>query len=369
MTAPVAVSGLGLVTAYGVGTERYWDGMVAGLDPLPAAARASDGTRRIASAVAGHAGDWLALAIDEALTEAAFGPQNERPLLIVAAQAAAADAKAAGNPIYAPWAVESTAFRWTEVLVVSHACASVLFALELGRRILASGARSAVLVASVTECTAAMVDSLQAVRAIGTSPSRPFDVSRDGITIGEGAGAVLLEGAAAAAARGVDDPVQLAATAANVGGRSAAASDETAVLACLRRAVASAGVESVDYVHAHATGTPQGDVAEAVAIAGLATDLGVPELAVSSHKGALGHLLHASAFPGLVAGVRSIQTGVVPGTVNLHEPLDQPGTALPPSGAALRPDEGVHTVLVNAFGFGGNNATALLRRGAAGQQR
>lgn len=362
MTTPVVVSGLGLVTAYGVGTERYWDGMVAGLDPIPPAARSSDGTRRIASAVGGHAQDWLALVIDEALTTASFAPRNGRPLLIVAAQAAAVDAEAAVNPIYAPWVVESSWFRWTEVLVVSHACASVLFALDLGGRILASGARSAVLVAAVTECTASMVESLQSVRPIGSSSSRPFDVSRDGITIGEGAGAVLLESAAAAAARGVDDPVHLAATAANVDGRSAAASDEAAVLACLRRAVGTAGAESVDYVHAHATGTPQGDAAEAVAIAGLATHIAVPELVVSSHKGALGHLLHASAFPGLAAGVRSIQTGVVPGAVNLHEPIDQPGTVLPLSGAPLRPAAGVQTVLVHAFGFGGNNATALLRR-------
>jgi 3-oxoacyl-[acyl-carrier-protein] synthase II len=360
MKPAIVVSGLGLVTAYGVGTQAFWDGMVTGTDPSPATARAVDGTRRIGT-IAGGARDWLALAIDEAMAEASFGSTDEQPLLVVAAQSVAPDAVAAENPIYAPSPVASSCHSWAEPLVVSHACASVLFAVDLAHRILTSATASSVLVVAVTEVTACMVDSLQAVRAIGSSPSRPFDVRRDGITIGEGAGAVLLETAAAAAARGLSSRVRLAATAASVDGRSAAASDHSAVLGCLLKAVDAAGVSAVDYVHAHATGTPQGDAAEAVAIAGLVQQLGGPEVAVSSHKGALGHLLHASALPGLVAGVRAIQTGVVPGTVNLDEPLQQPGASLPAGGQSVRPAAGVRTALVNAFGFGGNNATALLQ--------
>lgn len=362
MDDDIVVSGLGLVTAYGVGTQAYWDGLVAGADPIPAAQRLEDGTRRIGPMVGGNADAWLTQSIDEALTEAGYEAKGEAPLLVVAAQSVAPGPDAAANPIYAPSRIEARGCRWTETLVVSHACASALFAVDLARRILSAGARSAVLVTGVTECTDCMVDSLHVVRAIGSPPSRPFDVRRDGITIGEGAGAVLLEPAAAARARGVADPVRLAATSANVDGRSAAASDDAAVLGRLLDAVQTAGVSSVDYVHAHATGTPQGDAAEAVAIAGLAARLGVPRLLVSSHKGALGHLLHASAFPGLVAGVRSIQTGIVPGTVNLSQPLQQPGAELPPGGESVRPEGGVGSVLVNAFGFGGNNATALLTR-------
>jgi len=129
----------------------------------------------------------------------------------------------------------------------------------------------------------------------------------------------------------------------------------------MTRALEEAGVVGVDYVHAHATDTVQGDAAEVEAITRLTAKRGIPDITVSSHKGALGHLLHASAFPGLVAAIGAIRDGLLPTTIGLREPLLARGVHLPVEGPASVAPRPVEHVLVNAFGFGGNNASVLLR--------
>ncbi|PDQ36414.1 MAG: hypothetical protein B5766_00905 [Candidatus Lumbricidophila eiseniae] len=97
----------------------------------------------------------------------------------------------------------------------------------------------------------------------------------------------------------------------------------------MTRALEEAGVVGVDYVHAHATDTVQGDAAEVEAITRLTAKRGIPDITVSSHKGALGHLLHASAFPGLVAAIGAIRDGLLPTTIGLREPLLARGSTFP----------------------------------------
>ena len=357
----VVVTGMGVVSAYGRGVPALLDGLATGRPPSVGASDDA-ATRPIDRAVLDGAepASWLASAIDEALAEARWPSRAPSPLLLLAAQAEAPPGEQ--NPLSAPNTVVAGARRWDRPLVVSHACASALFGIHLAARLIRGGAHDAVLVAGVSVCNPYASESLRVVKAIGTAPSRPFDRARDGILIGEGSGAVLLERASAAAARGVTPLAELAASVAQIGGRSSVASDPEVVYACMVRALDEAGASGLDYVHAHATGTVQGDEAELQAVARLVAERAWPAVSVSSHKGALGHLLHASAFPGVAVAVSAVRDAVIPTTVGLREPVVIDGVDLPVEGSALRRDPPVEHVLVNAFGFGGNNASVLLRR-------
>lgn len=366
MTA-VVLSGLGLVTAYGLmagrGVPPFLSGLYAGR--RPAVGATADGATQpidpgVVEGIEPRA--WLASAMGEALAQAAWPDGAPSPLLLLAAQAHASSPT--DDPLFAPGSVTVGHRRWERPLVISHACASALFAVHLAARLIRGGSHDAVLVAGVAVCTPASSESLRVVRAIGMPPPRPFDRARDGILIGEGAGAVLIERASALAARGGVPLAEVAASVAEIGGRSPAASDADIVHDVMTRALDDAGAPCLDYVHAHATGTLQGDAVEVDALARLARERGMPQIVVSSHKGALGHLLHASAFPGLVAAVAAVGGGTLPTTVGLRAPLSVDGVSLPPEGPALRPIRPVTHALVNAFGFGGNNASVLLRRRA-----
>lgn len=360
-TSAVVVTGRGLVTAYGAGVDAYVRGTTADGFPVPAPGAGKDGTHPIDAATVGIGSEvWLGRVIDEALEEAGWDPADGAPDLVLVGQSEHPEDDPRDIPLYTPNLVCSRDHEWVAPMVVSHACASVLFAVDLACRLLADGTARAVLVAGVSTCNTYSTESLRVVRAVGSHPPRPFELRRDGITIGEGAGALLLERREAAEARGHPTDVEVAAVVATVGGRSAAASDDDAVLGCLTGALDIAGVDSVDYVHAHATGTPQGDEAEARALSALVELLGGAPVPVSSHKGALGHLLHTSGFPSVVSAVAALRSGIVPPTLNLEQPLATPGLALPVT--THRPAGGVRTAVVNAFGFGGNNATVVLRR-------
>lgn len=357
----VVITGMGLMSAYGRGAPAFLDGLAAGRPPIVGLSDDA-ATRPIDRAVLDGAepSSWLSSAIDEALVEARWPRRSPSPPLLLAAQAEAPSGEQ--NPLYAPSIVVADGRRWERPLVVSHACASALFAIHLAARLIRGGVHDAVLVAGASVCNPYASESLRVVKAIGTVPSRPFDRERDGILIGEGAGAVLVERASAPAARGTTPLAEVAASVAEIGGRSSVASDPDVVHACLARALDEAGASSLEYVHAHATGTVQGDAAELQAVARLVAERGWPAVPVSSHKGALGHLLHASAFPGLAVAVAAVRDTVIPTTVGLREPVRVDGVDLPVEGPALRPDRPVEHALVNAFGFGGNNAAVLIRR-------
>lgn len=363
----IVLSGLGLVTAYGTAAGRgvapFLGGLCGGRRPTISAARDAVTQPIDRATVEGVEPDaWLGSAIAEALTQADWPEVAASPILLLAAQAhAPADTQ---HPLFAPAVVVAGPHRWERPLVISHACASALFAVHLATRLIRGGTHDAVLVAGVSVCNPASSESLRVVRAIGTPPPRPFDRERDGILIGEGAGAVLVESASALAARGGRPLAEVAASVAEIGGHSSAASDADIVYDVITRVLDEAGATDVDYVHAHATGTLQGDAAEVEAVARLASERGMPDVIVSSHKGALGHLLHASAFPGLVSAVAAVRDGTLPTTVGLRSPLPVGGVRLPTEGPALRSRRPVTHALVNAFGFGGNNASVLVRRSA-----
>ncbi|GIW73458.1 MAG: 3-oxoacyl-[acyl-carrier-protein] synthase 2 [Planctomycetota bacterium] len=252
----------------------------------------------------------------------------------------------------------------------SHAVGTALLLLRAGMAdvMLAGGGEAAV--------NELGVGAFCAARALSTRneeparASRPFDRGRDGFVIGEGAGVVVLETLEHARARGARIYAELAGFGATDDCHHMTAPDPEArgAAAAMRAALADAGLsaEDVGYINAHGTSTPLGDVAETRAIKEVFGQHAY-RLAVSATKSQIGHLLGAAGAVGLIFTLKAMQTGVLPPTINLEEPDPECDLDYVPN----RPREcAVRAALVNAFGFGGHNASLAVRAlGAAEQQR
>ncbi|MFC6152056.1 beta-ketoacyl-ACP synthase II [Nocardioides yefusunii] len=193
-----------------------------------------------------------------------------------------------------------------------------------------------------------------------TAASRPWDKGRDGFVLGEGAAVVVLESAEHAEARGARVYAELAGAGITSDSHDIAQPDPTGagVIRAMRLALKDAGMgaDEVAHVNAHATSTPQGDVAEAQAIR---TVLGEGTSAVvTGTKSMTGHLLGAAGALETVATVLALHHRVVPPTINLDDPEDV-GLDIPTTPREL-PD-GPLAALNNSFGFGGHNIVLALR--------
>ncbi len=195
--------------------------------------------------------------------------------------------------------------------------------------------------------------------------SRPYDRDRDGFVMGEGAGIVVLETLERAKARGAriyaevigygmsGDAYHITAPAENGDG----------AFRCMRAALkrAEIDVSEIDYVNAHGTSTPMGDEIELGAVERLFAN-SASKLAMSSTKSAIGHLLGAAGAVEAIFSVLAIRDNIAPPTLNLDNPSVATAIDLVPHTPKKRP---IDTVLSNSFGFGGTNASLILRRVAA----
>ena len=195
-----------------------------------------------------------------------------------------------------------------------------------------------------------------------TIASRPWDKDRDGFVLSEGAGACVLEEWEHAEKRGADIICELVGYGMSADGTHMTAPDPEgrgaarAMQNCLDDAGLSAG--AVDYVNAHGTSTPLGDVAETIAIKQVFGDH-AQKMAVSSTKGALGHLLGASGGVEFVISALTLRDQTAPPTINLDDPGEGCDLDYVPGSAR---EMSVDAVLTNSFGFGGHNACLILRR-------
>jgi 3-oxoacyl-[acyl-carrier-protein] synthase II len=196
-----------------------------------------------------------------------------------------------------------------------------------------------------------------------TKASRPFDRDRDGFVMSEGAGMLILEALESAEARGAEPLAEV------IGyGATADASHITlpapggaGAVRAGQRAIEKAGIsaDEIDHVNAHATSTPEGDLAE---LQGLRTLLGghAPDAAISANKSMLGHSLGAAGALESIATIQALRTGTIPPTINLDHPDETAeGLDLTPNVAAKREME---IALNNSFGFGGQNAALIFRK-------
>ena len=214
------------------------------------------------------------------------------------------------------------------------------------------------------------VGGFSSMRALSTRnddpkhASRPFDKDRDGFVIAEGAGALVFEEYEHAVARGAKIYCEVAGC-----GMSADAYHMTAphpegkgAIISMRQALedAGVGVEDVDYLNAHGTSTPLGDLAELSAVQGLFGDAAY-KMNISSTKSMTGHLLGATAAVEALACVFAITKGIIPPTINVEEvdPQIDPKLNLTLREAQRRD---VKVAMSNTFGFGGHNSTVVFRK-------
>jgi 3-oxoacyl-[acyl-carrier-protein] synthase II len=192
--------------------------------------------------------------------------------------------------------------------------------------------------------------------------SRPWDKDRDGFVLGEGAGAVVLEEYEHAKARGAKIYCELLGygVSADAHHMTAPPEDGDGGFRAMRNALRDAGLEpsAVDYINAHGTSTPLGDVAETIAVKRLLGD-GAAKVAVNSTKSMTGHLLGAAGGVEAVFSILAIRDQVSPPTINLRTPDPQCDLDYVPNEARRMP---IRVALSNSFGFGGTNGTLVFAR-------
>jgi 3-oxoacyl-[acyl-carrier-protein] synthase II len=220
--------------------------------------------------------------------------------------------------------------------------------------------------AAITEGGIGGFNALKALSTRNESPetaSRPFDATRDGFVLGEGAGAIILESLDHALARGAHIYCEMAG-----GGMSADAYHLTAphpeglgAKNVMRAALSDAGMvpEDIDYVNVHGTSTPLGDIAETLAIQGVFGDHAYA-LNISSTKSMTGHLLGAAGAVEAIASIYAVCEGIVPPTINHEHTDDQLDPKLDFTFNVARKRH-VRAALSNTFGFGGHNASVIFK--------
>jgi 3-oxoacyl-[acyl-carrier-protein] synthase II len=195
-----------------------------------------------------------------------------------------------------------------------------------------------------------------------TKASRPYDKDRDGFVMGEGAGVVVLESYEHAKARGATIYAEIIGygMSADAYHITAPAEDGDGAYRCMKAALARAGLapSEIDYVNAHGTSTPMGDEIELKAVERLFGN-STGRLAMSSTKSATGHLLGAAGAIEAIFSTLAIRDNIVPPTLNLDNPSVETSIDLVPHTAQKRD---INIALSNSFGFGGTNASLVLRR-------
>jgi 3-oxoacyl-[acyl-carrier-protein] synthase II len=257
-------------------------------------------------------------------------------------------------------------------LAFDTACASSLHAIIAAARLVSRGQVSAMVAGG--GCATIVPLGLLAFSRIGAltssrdpdRASRPFDRRRDGFVPGEGGGAVVLEDAARARARGarVYALIEGAGASTNTASLTDPSSGGGAEAAAMRLALDEAALDpaEIDYVAAHGTATPKNDVTETMAIKRVWGEA-AGRLLVSSNKGHIGHTLAAAGVVNVVAAARALAEQVVPPTVG----CDDPDPECDLDYVCGRPRQArVRAALVNAFAFGGQNACVCLRAAGAG---
>ena len=411
----VAVTGLGIITALGQGVADNWRALTAGRSGIRRIRRFPiEGLRTTIAGVI----DFLPLApfstpalsetiaagvIEEALATAAIGGRGGFPGPLFLAmppvelewpqrRALAAAATTAGPVGYADLLRAAAAGGFADTyerflfasigerlaerfatrgvpIEISTACASGATAIQLGVEAIRRGETEVALAvgtdASVNVEALVRFSLLSALSTRNDPPesaARPFSKDRDGFVMAEGGGALVLESLAHARARGAEvlGVIAGAGEMADSFHRTRSAPDGRPIIACMRRAIADAGLgaDDIGYVNAHGTGTPENDKMEWL---GLASVLGerAGQVPVSSNKSMIGHTLSAAGAIEAAFTLLSLRHGLLPPTINYDTP--DPALALDCVPNTARPAD-VAYALSNSFGFGGQNVALVLGR-------
>jgi 3-oxoacyl-(acyl-carrier-protein) synthase len=418
----VVITGMGVVTVLGDDVSAYWDALAAGRSGItrwkgahehPAVAIAGDlsdfdheahlarGTARYPAALVAKARKLLrptpatgritlpaALQAwtDAGLPHASLSPErfahvmaghNVNGNYIYQTGKAFLEEPEFIDPLYGMMAGDTDVLSLSSDLLelrgpsftVGGACASGNLALLTAVDLLRAGRADAVLVSAASNdldppsIHAWMILDALSFRSFNDEPeraSRPFDARREGFVPSQGAGAVVLETLAGARARGARIHAEVAGVAAASDGSRLTRPDRDGQVRAMRGALEDArvGAHEVDYVNAHATSTPLGDAVEVAAIKDL-FGARAGRLAVNATKSMLGHCLSAAGIVELVATVLQLEHQVLHPTINLDDPDPELDLDFVPHRAR---EARLTVALSNAFGFGGLNSCAVVRR-------
>ena len=250
------------------------------------------------------------------------------------------------------------------VMATSAACASSLQAIGAGYDLIRAGRQDVIICGGAEEIhptVTGIFDLLYATSVnYNDSPEltpRPFDAKRDGLVCGEGAGILVLENYDNAIARNAGIYAEIIGYNTVGSGDHVSQSNKEAMIRCMTGALKDAGInpEDIDYINAHATGTIQGDAAEAEAI----SELFGSTIPVSSLKGYIGHTLGASGAIELIASLKMMKANLLLPGLNLDVPSPDCGGIC----HLMAPEnKQVNCLIKNGFAFGGVNASLVCRK-------
>ena len=252
---------------------------------------------------------------------------------------------------------------FASVTTLSTACSSAANAIIYGTRLIESG-KADIVVAGGSECiTKFHLNGFNALRILDTANCRPFDDSRAGLNLGEGAAFVVLESEVHALARGAKAEAYLDGygNACDAFHQTASSADGEGAFRAMTQALERAGLKPSDiaYINAHGTGTPNNDSSESAAMRRVFGDAVPP---VSSTKTFTGHTTSASGSIEAVICMLAMRNSFIPPNLNFSKASD----CVTPV-AQLRTGVELQHVLCNSFGFGGNDSSLLLSNPSSGQ--
>ncbi len=408
----VVVTGLGAVTPIGTGVQRFWENLIAGVSGIYIIKRFDPVEIGLTVHIAGEVKDFeperyfdkkdaqkvsdfikfAVAASEEAIRDSGLLESKVDPYRVgviigtgigglrdIEEQQKVLMEKGPRrvSPFFIPYGISNMAsglvairfgFKGPNYCVVS-ACATGNHAIGDAMRLIQKGDID---VAIAGGCESAItplgVAGFAVMRALSTRndepqrASRPFDRDRDGFVMGEGAGILVLEEYEHAKARGAKIYAELVGYGATDDAYhiTAPCADGEGAYMCMKHALEDAGIrpEEVDYINAHGTSTPLNDKSETLAIKRLFGEHAY-RLKISSNKSMIGHLLGAAGAVEAVATVKTIETGIIPPTINLENPDPECDLDYVPNKAVEYP---VRYALSNSFGFGGTNACLVFKK-------
>ncbi len=374
MTSPVYIVDCAVVTAFGDGLAALWDGLMAGRTAIATVDRFT--TERYVTEYAACVPELEAPAgssrvvplVTRALEQIAPVPEDSH--LLTATTKAGIDTlerlcreRPANTQEVLPTTFMDHVRRRTGVqgrgMNVNAACASSTIALARGAAMIAHGRTAAVLVCCADLVSEFVFSGFSALQALSSSPAQPFDRGRSGLTLGEGAAALVLMSPERARATGRSPLAVLAGwgTANDANHVTAPARDGCGLIQATTRALAVAGRQPADIaaINAHGTATVYNDLMELKAFR---TVFGAQRPPMNSIKGAIGHSLGAAGGIEAALAVRLLQEQCLPPTVGYAEPENGAGDCV-----SARPQtfSGDHVLTTNS-GFGGINCALVISR-------
>jgi 3-oxoacyl-[acyl-carrier-protein] synthase II len=412
MTRRVVVTRIGLVTPLGTGTELTWDNLVAGKSGIRRISQFDAELTAMPCTIAGevpdfHVNDFInrkdarkmdrfiqlgVAAAQMALDQSGFEIEESNAerigvsvgsgiggLTSIEKTMRAYDQGGARkiSPFFIPQTIINMTSGWISMLTGAKgpntaavtACATGTHSVGDAFAVIARGDADAMIAGGSEACICELgIGGFSAARALSTRndeperASRPWDTGRDGFVMGEGAGVMVLESLDSAKARGAEIIAEVVGygmsgdayhmTSPSPGGEGGGR--------CIKAALASAGLnpEDVDYINAHGTSTPAGDIAETQGIRSV-FGAHAKKLMVSSSKSMTGHLLGAAGGIEAAFSILAVRHGVVPPTINLDDPDPECDLDYVPHTAR---EVDVRVAVSNSFGFGGTNATVIVRK-------